>query len=1266
MPQITGQPTSSGTYTFTLVAQDSAGNESNPTPFTIVVNGGALGLAVTTTSLNAGTSLSAYSFQLGAQGGSGGYTWALAAGSLAGSGITLSAGGLLSGATPVAGTYSGLVFRVTDSLAHSAVSAQLTLTIGSGTVPLLVSTTGLGAATAALPYAFQLTAQGGTTPYTWTLNSGSLSGSGITLAPSGLLSGANPSGGTYGPLVFKVTDNVSATALSATLTLNVNVPAPAMFPLPVVVELLINGTWTDVSRFVYQRADIHITGGRGARADKPSPATCTMTFDNRDGRFSPFNVNGPYYFLDAMGNQVGLGRNTQIRVSLNGATSSSGNIYSGYRFWGEVAEWPPASDVSGNDVYVSITANGPLRRINQGGGEGSALQRYYASLTGSFAPIAYWPCEEDPNAGQIGSGINGAANMVVTSVAQPKWKAVSAFNGSGPIGVVNGSTWSGTTASFGTSGDDLFADPGTWQWIATTNTVNVRCVGGGGGGTNGATQATNGGSAGGGGECSGNAALAVTPGNIYQVIVGSGGTSGTYFRGGGDGTLSSFQGDAFTVTARGGKGGSPNGGTGAGGGAGGTGGTGGTGGFHHPGGHGGTAPLAINAGGGGGGSGGTALSGNNGGNSVSGSPSVPGAGGAAVTGGGAGGGGGFGVPNTDGRAGRQPGGGGGGGWAGTVNFTQGAPGGAGAVELTYASTDQGTQPPANVIRFIMYVPKQGGKNNAAVLVRSLQTTGASIHRLDCQYRSGGNIRMFGYDGSNVQLFDSGNLSVNADGRTLMVSMELTPSSVVPGAVHWSLSALAPGSLGVGSQVVSGLLGGATMGSVSQILVDPNGDVTKTAIGHISVQYALIPLWKVSQALDGHQFEGGPDRFIRLAREQALGQIVQYNETVDHWGFEDGTLQGWTGAHGTLANSTFGVNTDPFSVWPQAGIHSLLLTADGTGAPKATSPTGLSGQPVQPGDVASLSVDFWAPAGAAQAYVGLQWYDNTGTLLPGGSGESDTADTTIPATQFTTLRLVGKAAVAPVNAAFCVPVVGSHATLTGGTQLYFDNVRLSPHMGPQTRKRYAEFLDEIADLEQGIVKEAKELWGLKLGTRISLISQSPAVRLDYAQKMLSPPLAPVLDSQRVKNHVIVHRHKGSSVEVTLSQGQMSIQEPPAGVGRFKRTLKAVAAADEQLAAMAQHLLNIGTASSERYPTVTVDLRQAAIPGNPLAPLMSAVAGVETGQMIEIDNLPFWYPSQTAKQMVIGYDEVINSNTWVITWNCDAYTPWIQVSTTLRRW
>src|SRR5260370_18104279 len=156
----------------------------------------------------------------------------------------------------------------------------------------------------------------------------------------------------------------------------------AMLPLGITAELLINGTWTDISQYVYQRGGVEVAGGAVKWGDTPTPATMTFTVNNRDGRFTPNNLSGAYYPY--------LVRNVQVRLLVT-ATSSSGNFYTGYRFTGEVSKWPPLSDPSGTDVFVQVTASGPLRRINLAGGQGSALTRYSPSLPGQYAAAAHGP-----------------------------------------------------------------------------------------------------------------------------------------------------------------------------------------------------------------------------------------------------------------------------------------------------------------------------------------------------------------------------------------------------------------------------------------------------------------------------------------------------------------------------------------------------------------------------------------------------------------------------------------------------------------------------------------------------------------------------------------------------------------------------------------------------------------------------------------------------------------------------------------------------------
>ncbi|GAA4999462.1 hypothetical protein [Streptomyces siamensis] len=83
-------------------------------------------------------------------------------------------------------------------------------------------------------------------------------------------------------------------------------------PLDVEIALWIGGTWTDVTADVYTSDKITITRGRADEGARTDPGKCTLTFNNRLGKYSPRNPLSPYYGL--------IGRNTLLRVLVKAGT----------------------------------------------------------------------------------------------------------------------------------------------------------------------------------------------------------------------------------------------------------------------------------------------------------------------------------------------------------------------------------------------------------------------------------------------------------------------------------------------------------------------------------------------------------------------------------------------------------------------------------------------------------------------------------------------------------------------------------------------------------------------------------------------------------------------------------------------------------------------------------------------------------------------------------------------------------------------------------
>jgi hypothetical protein len=421
---ISGTATSaSAGATFAFTVTVTVGTQTSvPAPLSIVVP--ALP-AVTTTSLPSGNATIPYSQQLTYSGGAGGaVSWAIAAGSLpASSGLTLSPSGLISGTPTLATTYSFSV-AVTVGTQTSAPQA-LTLLINN----LIVTSGASASGEVGLPFSFNLTARGGTSPYTWSLASGSASlpaGLGLN-ASTGAITGSptTASGSPFGGIIVKATDTVGNTATqSMTFTIAAARSNVNNSELSGQYAFLLSGFDSRGNRLAMAGkltadGNGNITGGsvdtNGTGLSVPisnaalSATTYAVGSDNR-GKLTLTTSSGSSTYVIALNSissgVAGGGYITEFDSSgqsLAGvfalqtpAAFNTPSIANGFAFG--------ADGFAANSTAAQLTHRGIIGEIQFTGAGGISGAEYLSSGTGATTPVV-------PNSGPISVGANGRGTL---------------------------------------------------------------------------------------------------------------------------------------------------------------------------------------------------------------------------------------------------------------------------------------------------------------------------------------------------------------------------------------------------------------------------------------------------------------------------------------------------------------------------------------------------------------------------------------------------------------------------------------------------------------------------------------------------------------------------------------------------------------------------------------------------------------------------------------------------------------------------------------
>ncbi|MEU9597201.1 hypothetical protein AB0E06_10355 [Streptomyces sp. NPDC048109] len=224
--------------------------------------------------------------------------------------------------------------------------------------------------------------------------------------------------------------------------------------------------------------------------------------------------------------------------------------------------------------------------------------------------------------------------------------------------------------------------------------------------------------------------------------------------------------------------------------------------------------------------------------------------------------------------------------------------------------------------------------------------------------------------------------------------------------------------------------------------------------------------------------------------------------------------------------------------------------------------------------------------------------------------------------------------------------GGYTASTGGAPT------MQQRTGIQDQAKLLQLLNEATQTDFGYLLDARDRLEVIQRGGSTLWNQPPALVLDYAAGVIAAPFRPVDDDKLTENDVSVKRQYGSvAAQHVLEDGELSVQDPPTGVGRYDNEYTYSLATDQQADSVASMRLHLGTYNGVRYTRITLNLANARV-----FAMIDDILRIDVGDKIRLTNLPADHGPDAVDVLVHGYEEEAGPDAWKITWNCRPGEPW----------